>query len=122
MNRVLKYARAVTKRKKVLDLYLRNILPPALGSYWSRKRNFRIDKLMRGLESREVSLGRLWPGHRPACYVSPFSHGVPADVVCQQVRNFSADRFGISKGDQDTAAFTQQFFGVPVRGRYNRLT
>ena len=45
-----------------------------------------------------------------------------ADVVCQQGRNLAADGFGIPKGNQNAVPVAQQFLGVPVRRRYDRLS
>src|SRR5471030_654960 len=114
---VLQYAGAVAKRKEMSHLHVRNALPFSLGGNLAiRMRYFRSRTYC--FKNGDITLRRLQPGHRTTVRVGSLSHGMTEVVVGQQARDLSADSFGVSKGNENTATVTQQFLGVPVRCRY----
>ena len=86
------------------------------------RRNFRHISYASCFKYIEIALGRLRPCHRSARGISAFAHGMASDIVRQQRGNFISDRSGIVEWNQNAAAISQKFFGVPIRRRYNCLS
>ncbi len=77
--------------------------------------------LPRILEAGHVTLGRAFPCHRSADRIGAPTHRLPASIVGEQFRDFSADRRPVAKRDQNAASISQQFVRVPVRRRDDRF-
>ena len=77
--------------------------------------------LPRILEGGHVTLGGAFPRHGSADRIGAPAHRLPASVVGQQFRDFAADRRRVAKGNQNAASISQQFAGVPVGRRDDRL-
>src|SRR5436189_5626620 len=96
MDCVLEHSRAVTEREEMADPQLRKSgRLPESGDRIKRNDLFRSVTLARHLKGREIALGRLRPGHRPARSVGTLAYSVTADIVGQQAGNLGAHGCGI---------------------------
>ena len=122
LHRMLEQAGIVAHRQKMADLHVRR-----RGAAWLRRDNVgaRNDlepvTLACILEDRHVTLGGALPGHRSADRIGALAYRLPANVVGEQFRDFVADRGRVAKRNQNAASIGQQFVGVPVRRRDDRL-
>ena len=111
---VLQHARAVAEREEMPDPNFRK------RAFLARKATIESTRgdiaapalSLRGLENREIALGRLRPGHRSARRVGALAHGIAADIVRQQAGDLAADGFGIPERNQNAAPVAQ---AVPWR-------
>src|SRR6202162_1869319 len=104
MDGLLEHARTVAEREEMLDSHLRNGGSLAPSDDWiNRKRYSRSGGRARSLKHREITLGRLRPRHRSTRRVGAFAHGITADVVRKQARDFGAHGVDIAKRNQNAA-------------------
>src|ERR1700674_547425 len=116
MDGVLDQARTIAEREEMPDPHLRyDVSLAPRDDRIKRKRYSRAEIFACSLEDRKIALGCLYPSHRSARRSSAFTHGVTADVVCQQAAARAAHGFGIRKRNENATPVTQQFLGVPVR-------
>src|ERR1700733_16177317 len=123
MNGMLEHACTIAERKEMSDPNLRYGVPASPGADRIDRESYSTPGILAlSIEDSKIALCRLHPGHRSACRVGAFTHGIAADVVGQETRDFGAQSFGIGKGDQNAAPIAQQFLGVPVGRRHDGLS
>ena len=122
LHRMLKQAGIVAHRQEMADLHVRRRRAARLRQDHVGARNdLEPVTLARILEDRHVTLGGALPCHRSADRIGALAYRLPASVVGEQFRDFVADRGRVAERNQNAASIGQQFAGVPVRRRDDRL-
>src|SRR5271156_2238126 len=84
MDGVLEHAGAVTERKQMPDPNLRCSVSASPGTDGIDRECYSTPGILAlSLEDGQIALCRLHPGHRSACRVGAFAHGIAAGVVGQ---------------------------------------